>query len=1208
MTTTIRDLFDNERPIDRRIEKVINYETVDSDLLQREIAEYVATDNLQDHLDKLLDFLERGMGDGSREVGVWVSGFYGSGKSSFTKYLGFSFDPDCTLNGRRFSEWFGDRFERQPLCQRLKTATTKFPTKVIMLDLAGEQLAGTQMADVATVLYHKVMQLAGYSQDAKIAELERMLEADGKMDGFRQRIREIGKGKEWDDVRNQLMVANTWAARLAPEFYPDLWPTQNDFKSVAIDSRKTETERVKEMLDLIRRKWGRENIMFVIDEVGQYVASRDELILKLQGFAEILKNTGKGKAWVFATAQQTLTEDDEKARFNSAKLFKLKDRFPISIDIPATDIRTICYRRLLTKSAKGRKKLEKLYDDHGQSLRHATTLDDSDQTRFYKGDLDKETFQQLYPFLPHHFSVLMELLGQLARTSGGIGLRSAIKVIQDILIDRDGTGGACLADGDIGRLATADVIYDVLRKDIERSFRHVVQAVDKVAKGYPGTMELRVAKAVAVLQILDAFPLTRANLAALMHPAVAAVSQAAEVNKAVETLIADAAVPLSEIDGRLRFMSEAVSELDRKRRDLTPATRDLTRIVNGALRDLFSPLPKANLKGSLKVTSGLSVLVGGRIQCLEGERNTIQTVVELAGSGEFDKVRQERIDESRDRANENKIALIGIRSDRIEDVAADIFRCSQIYETNRNRTGNKEADDYLEGQRQRAESLKTDLDAALRQALLQGTFIFRGMPRTVSELGATELPRAADKQMQEAAESVFHKYGEAPVQVDGNVAEKFLRTDKIDTVTAKYDPLGLVRKGKNPINTAHPALVSIHDHLDRSGLVDGRKLLDHFSSAPYGWSKDTTRYLVAAMFTAGELSLRIGGATVTVRGDAAITALRGNNEFNKIGISLRSAKVDRDDLLRAAERLEKLTGEQVSPLEEEISKVVTRYFPDLQQGCAQLPLLLKNRSLAGVERAEEVRENLAEILKGDASDAGARLGGKESTLHDDLKWAGELKKAFDNRLGEDIDAAQALIRSIESLPDAGLPAEFRNETATLRDEIATLLAREDFHEHHADLRTKVEQLKGDCARFATQLADELCEEIARRRTRIQDAPAWQSLTPGEQADLVNRMDKLQPPAAEGGMAAVQRILNSRYELDDVFRRIADEVRKLAEASKIRETGEFPGNGGSGPITKGLPSVVRTVEDLNHLIATLQGLRDCVAAGRPVHIILDDTRR
>jgi hypothetical protein len=172
------------------------------------------------------------------------------------------------------------------------------------------------------------------------------------------------------------------------------------------------------MLELIRRKSGRENIIFIFDEVGQYVAARDNLILNLDGLAKNIKLLGNGKAWLVATAQQMLTEDDPRAQMNTGKLFKLKDRFPIPVELEASDIREICYRRLLTKSSTGESKLAGLFDTQGQSLRNHTQLGG---TRFFKSDLDKKVFCNLYPFLPQHFDILLALLGRLAKTSGGVG-------------------------------------------------------------------------------------------------------------------------------------------------------------------------------------------------------------------------------------------------------------------------------------------------------------------------------------------------------------------------------------------------------------------------------------------------------------------------------------------------------------------------------------------------------------------------------------------------------------------------------------------------------------------------------------------------------------------------------------------------------------------------------------------------------------------
>ncbi|MFU7548073.1 hypothetical protein, partial [Pseudomonas paraeruginosa] len=81
------------------------------------------------------------------------------------------------------------------------------------------------------------------------------------------------------------------------------------------------------------------------------------------------------------------------------------------------------------------------------------------------------------------------------------------------------------------------------------------------------------------------------------------------------------------------------------------------------------------------------------------------------------------------------------------------------------------------------------------------------------------------------------------------------------------------------------------------------RLLDDFGSDPFGWSPDTTRYIVAAMLMAGEIKLKVSGREVTAAGQQAIDALKTNNSFKQIGVSLRDERPSIETLGRAAERL-----------------------------------------------------------------------------------------------------------------------------------------------------------------------------------------------------------------------------------------------------------------------------------------------------------------
>ena len=139
------------------------------------------TDSIEEQFRKLLDRMQLAMESGSEnEIGVWVSGFYGSGKSSFTKYLGFAFDESKKLDNVAFLRRLQDRLNTPQVRALLGTVVQRYPAEVVLLDLASDMVAGATMEDVSSVLYYKVLQWAGYSRNLKVAALEWRIEQDGR--------------------------------------------------------------------------------------------------------------------------------------------------------------------------------------------------------------------------------------------------------------------------------------------------------------------------------------------------------------------------------------------------------------------------------------------------------------------------------------------------------------------------------------------------------------------------------------------------------------------------------------------------------------------------------------------------------------------------------------------------------------------------------------------------------------------------------------------------------------------------------------------------------------------------------------------------------------------------------------------------------------------------------------------------------------------
>ena len=1189
---TIRELFDQKRPIDRQIVAVINYAADDEKLIRQEIAEYEITDKLAHHYERFMNNLDAGFkGGGGHEVGVWVSGFYGSGKSSFTKYLGFALDPGRKVGSETFLKCFQDQIPSAPLRAQLGTLAKNFPATVIMIDLASVASANAANDGISRIVYHKVLEWAGYSKDEKISLLEMMCERDKRTNEFLNAITETGY--TWDELQNDLLAFNAIAGQVACKLYPKLWPDSASFSRTKVDSIYGEDERLKQMLELIERRTGNRRVIFILDEVGQTIEGTNRLILNLQGFAENLKNIGQGQAWIIATAQQTLPM--------AGPLFKLKDRFPeaLRVDIESADIQEITYRRLLKKSPEATTLLKKIFQENSGAIAAATQLKN---TKHIQTNLDAEQFARLYPFLPQHFNILMELLRGLARSTGGIGLRSTLKVIQDVLVDVKGQQiGTHLADLPVGTLATADIFFDTLRADIERANRPIVEAVAKVATAYgAGTLHHRIAKTVAVLQLVEGFPVSAANVAAMLHSSASDTPIAEAVEKAAAEMCDDKELPLELLDGSLRFMSEAVAGIRNEQSSLVPSSNDQLTILNEILRDqIFSPEPAARLENTKNVKAQVKLLHGTMPVAVTHSKEDIELHLELVSPAEIANRVKDRLNDSRVPVNRNTLYLLGEDTREIRDIMTRIYRCEEIHRRHRTEAAEKEVSQFIIAQKSRAEILKRDLDTILQNSFLKGFFVFRGTDTAVATRG-TELRQACNAHLAHVAAEVFPSYKQAPQNLDANIAEKLLLTPDLSVVPSATDPLGIVDKAgaATKIRTDHPALISLLDYLRSRGEVDGRKLLDDFNRAPYGWFKDTTRYLAAGLFISQAIRIKVGGQWLEAVGPKATEALKNNNNFAKIDVATNDKQIPQETLNRAAKRLLDLTGEKVLPMAPRISQTVLKHFPAFRNEYASLAVELTSSSLPGSPRAQSLSKRLTQVLDRDASDAPITLGAEESSLVEDLEWAREVRKALDNELGKDAGEAASLATAIAGLPKVGVLEQLVTSTAVVREEIQECLTREDFYSVAADIRNRLTTLREQVKAAATGLSQEISVHLDGQREAIMNMSEWAELPADDRSEFSHQLDGTTLPEATD-IAGIRSLLNLRMELDSSISQIRTAVHERHK-KRQEEASTPPPLDDTTSTPSHTPAKVRfrksySKQDLPQLEKTLEQLNDAVTS-------------
>src|SRR5690606_39155063 len=286
-------------------------------------------------------------------------------------------------------------------------------------------------------------------------------------------------------------------------------------------------ERVGELMK--RRKPGY-SLMFVVDEVGQFVARDVQKMLDLQAIVQQLGVKGRGKHWVVVTSQEKLGELVSGLDDKRIELARLMDRFPLQVHLEPSDITEVTSRRVLSKNAAAQTALGKLFDEHRGRLTEHTRL----TADIKLPELSREAFIDLYPLLPYQIDLIIDIVSGLRLQGGaskhvGGANRTIIKLAQQLLINP----ATDIAAMEVGNLVRLDQVYDLISGNISSDIRQKIESIPARVK-HP--LAQSVAKVVCLLQFVKTVHRTPENIAAGLVAGVDADSRVVEVRDALGEL------------------------------------------------------------------------------------------------------------------------------------------------------------------------------------------------------------------------------------------------------------------------------------------------------------------------------------------------------------------------------------------------------------------------------------------------------------------------------------------------------------------------------------------------------------------------------------------------------------------------------------------------------------------------------------------------
>lgn len=518
--TKIADLL--ERDFSRPVEDLVNVNNHDPDSVFTELTEYVATDHIKAEYERLFSTMAATQ-KSANSVGIWISGPFGSGKSSFAKNIGYVL-ANREVQGTRASSLFLEQVKSKRVAESVEYLNRSVPCQIFMFDIRAEVATQTRPEQVGEVMYNFVLRDLDYAEDRDISELEFELERAGKLAAFQDLCRAEYK-EEWRRVRKgsqRFAHSSALLHRLDPGTYTssDTW-----LKMVqARPSRKLSVQQlIEKLFDLCESRRPGRTLVFIMDEMGEYLELNgqrfQDLAAVIEQFAkENLKRlrTGKiaGSSWMVATAREALSEVCNHLAASGIHLPELQQLFQNQFDLSSADIREVVACRVLRKKESQEPVLRKLFVDCGASLMQNIALEGcSRQT-----DFDENQFVGFYPYLPHLVELSMEIVAGLhlrphAPIHLGGGNRTILKQSFEMLFS-DRTR---LADQPVGALASIDKVYDLVESNIpwekQKDILDIHQRFNEA--DYPGMPE-RVAKAICLMELVENLPRTTRNIAALL--------------------------------------------------------------------------------------------------------------------------------------------------------------------------------------------------------------------------------------------------------------------------------------------------------------------------------------------------------------------------------------------------------------------------------------------------------------------------------------------------------------------------------------------------------------------------------------------------------------------------------------------------------------------------------------------------------------------
>ncbi len=490
----IQHMFHDD--INRQINGVIKVDQKENEVIEQEVREYVITKELRKHFSAFFNYYSDSFDVPTADVGVWISGFFGSGKSHFLKMLSYILE-NRAIGNTSTVELFREKFEDDPATFMQIDRATRAKTETILFNIDIEGFINKDKTAVLRVFAKMFYNHLGlYGESLKVAMLEYYIAQSGKTEEFR-RVFEQKKGRSWVDTRRAYAFNGKY---IIPTLMEVLDMTEDEAKKWFHDKTDAElsiAQLVRDIKAYVANKPKNFRLLFMIDEVGQYVGTDTDMLLNLQSLTEKLGSECQGKVWVVCTGQEAI---DEIIKVRADEFSRIQARFKTRLSLSSSSVDEVIQKRILKKKPDAQALLSVVYDQNDSVLRNLFTFNGAQlDIKGYSSHFD---FTTNFPFVPYQFIIMQKVFAEI-RKHGNAGKhlsggeRSMLSGFQE--------AAQHIQDRDEYALIPFFCFYDTVHSFLDGSIRRVIDRCDRAAAAGDGVTpyDVDVLKLLYLIRYID---------------------------------------------------------------------------------------------------------------------------------------------------------------------------------------------------------------------------------------------------------------------------------------------------------------------------------------------------------------------------------------------------------------------------------------------------------------------------------------------------------------------------------------------------------------------------------------------------------------------------------------------------------------------------------------------------------------------------------